>query len=324
MALGDNPFQARCRRVFDAVHPFDDVSDAVLHRSVMGFGREAAQGIYDRVSGAGSADDRGVLGSRPCLVLSVLRGGFDPDVPDYRDLGRQAPYLCQLQIFPLHAPWVASHARCHYGDVLDGWYNGYSEPSGVQIPFRDADMAVARLLRLLCGEDADVACAHMAAGCACGGANCRVGDFGGDFVENGRVWFHPVLDPDVPRGVALFCAVCVRIVGCRDCLYVPRGPHAGRYQKTDRLFVSRPYGLCDDGAVYADVSGYSGRDVPDGEPRDCLRRIVPCGGCRLRPDAYARNFGLWRACSSNAALCDCVHGVHDGECRTAGNVRVCR
>ena len=54
---------------------------------------------------------------------------------------------------------------------------------------RHADMAVARVLRLLRGQDADVAGAHLAAGRACRGADRRLGDPGGILLKMGGYGF---------------------------------------------------------------------------------------------------------------------------------------
>jgi NADH-quinone oxidoreductase subunit M len=54
---------------------------------------------------------------------------------------------------------------------------------------RDADLAVARLLRLLRGEDADVAGAHLAAGRARRGADGRLGHPGGILLKMGGYGF---------------------------------------------------------------------------------------------------------------------------------------
>ena len=61
------------------------------------------------------------------------------------------------------------------GDVLGSWHHEHHRPPQLPVPGVDADMAMARLLRLLRGEDADVAGAHLAAGRACRGADRRFG-----------------------------------------------------------------------------------------------------------------------------------------------------
>ncbi len=63
---------------------------------------------------------------------------------------------------------------------------------------RGADADVPGVLRLLRGEDADVAGAHLAAGRARAGADRGVGDPGGDPAEDGRLRLPAVLAADVP------------------------------------------------------------------------------------------------------------------------------
>ena len=66
---------------------------------------------------------------------------------------------------------------------------------------RGADADVARLLRELRGEDADVAGAHLAAGRARAGADRGVGDPGGDPAEDGRLRLPALQRADVPGGL---------------------------------------------------------------------------------------------------------------------------
>ena len=76
----------------------------------------------------------------------------------------------------------------------------------------NADVAVAGVLRLLRGENADVAGAHLVAGRACRGADGGLGDPGGDPAENGRLWLHPLLAADVPGRLG-----SIRAAGLRAC-----------------------------------------------------------------------------------------------------------
>ena len=61
-----------------------------------------------------------------------------------------------------------------------------------------ADLAVAGLLRLVRGEDADVAGAHLAAGRPRRGADRRFGDPGRHPAEDGRLRLPALLAADVP------------------------------------------------------------------------------------------------------------------------------
>ena len=67
---------------------------------------------------------------------------------------------------------------------------------------RSAEVAVARLLRLVRGEDADVAGAYLAARRACRGADGGLGDPGRHPVEDGRLRLPALLAADVPGRLA--------------------------------------------------------------------------------------------------------------------------
>jgi hypothetical protein len=142
-------------------------------------------------------------------------------------------------------------------------------------PVGHADLAVAGLLRLLRGEDADVACPYLAARRACRGADRRLRHPGRDPAEDGRLRLHPLLDPDVPGGVAIFRALRLRALGYRHRLHLAGGADAGGHQEADRLFLGGAYGLRHHGPVHADGAGHPGRDVPDGQPRAGLGRALP-------------------------------------------------
>src|SRR5450631_1183583 len=107
VVLRRDHLQAWRRRTFDAIRAADDLPDAVLHRRLLAVDQYARQRIYDRVPGAGDADDRRLRGARSVAVLFVLRRRPDPDVPDHRHLGRQAARLRRLQVLPLHAARLA-------------------------------------------------------------------------------------------------------------------------------------------------------------------------------------------------------------------------
>ena len=76
----------------------------------------------------------------------------------------------------------------------------------LQVRAEPADLAVARLLRLVRGEDAHVAGPYLAAGRARGGADGRLRDPGRHPAEDGRLRLHPGLAADVPGCVGLFRA----------------------------------------------------------------------------------------------------------------------
>src|SRR3546814_10126788 len=62
-------------------------------------------------------------------------------------------------------------------------------------------MAVACVLRIVRGQDADVAGPYLAARRACRSADRRLGDPGGRAAEAGRLWLHPLFAADVPGSV---------------------------------------------------------------------------------------------------------------------------
>ena len=91
--------------------------------------------------------------------------------------GKRRVYAA-LQVLPLHAARLGADAARHHGDVLAGRHHRHPDAADAQLPGQHADLAVARLLRLLRGEDADVAGAHLAARRARRGADRGLGDPG--------------------------------------------------------------------------------------------------------------------------------------------------
>ena len=75
------------------------------------------------------------------------------------------------------------------------------EVMGFQILGGMQTHSLAGLLRVLRGENADVAGAHLVAGCARAGADGRLCRAGGDPVEAGRLRLPAVQPADVPGGV---------------------------------------------------------------------------------------------------------------------------
>ncbi len=171
----DQLFDGR-RRHFAAVRDPDHRAHADLHPGELDCDPEPRARIHDRVPRPRNADGRHVLRARPRLVLSVLRRHPHSDVPDHRRLGRPAPRLCELQVLPLHAARLGADAARHHGDVLGRRDDRHSDAAASSVSARPADRGVVRLPRLLCGEDADVAGPHLAAGRACRSADRRLGD----------------------------------------------------------------------------------------------------------------------------------------------------
>ena len=158
---------------------------------------DARQGVHDRLPGARDADDRRLLRARPRALLPVLRGRPDPDVPDHRHLGRQAARLRQLQVLPLHAAGLRADAARHDGDVLARRHHRHPHAADPQVPRGHAVVAVARLLRLVRREDADVAGAHLAARRARGGADGGLRHPRRHPAEDGRLRLPALLAADV-------------------------------------------------------------------------------------------------------------------------------
>src|SRR5439155_3211878 len=184
----------------DADHA-DLVPDADLYRGELDLHRTARAGIYGLLPADGDADDRRLRRAGPVPVLRVFRGRPDPDVPDHRHLGRGAAHLRQLQIFPLHAAWLGADADRHAVDGELRPYHLHPATDGDRFPARGADMAVARLLRQLRRQDADVAGPHLAARRSRPGTDRGLCDPCRRAAEDGRIRLHPLLAADVPGGI---------------------------------------------------------------------------------------------------------------------------
>src|SRR5581483_7709912 len=141
----------------------DHRADAVLHRRELEIDHGARARIHDGVHDPGNPDGRHLLRARPRAVLSVFRGRPDPDVPDHRRLGRPAPGLRLLQVLPLHLPRVGPDAARHHGAVLERHHHRYPDLDAHRRAALPADLGVAGVLRLIRGEDADVAGAYLVA-----------------------------------------------------------------------------------------------------------------------------------------------------------------
>ena len=162
--------------------------------------------IHDLLPGARDPDGRHLLRARSGAVLSVLRGRPDPDVPDHRRVGRAAPGLCELQVLSLHASGLGADAARHHGDVLAGRHHRHPDAAASRLPARAADLGLVCLPRLVRGQDADVAGAHLAARRARRGADRRLGDPRRDPAQARRLWLPALLAADVPASVGRFRA----------------------------------------------------------------------------------------------------------------------
>ncbi len=260
-----------------------DAADRALRRRELDQRACPGPRIHDRLPRPRNDDGRHFLCARFRAVLCFLRGRAGPDVPDHRGVGRAAAGLRGVQVLPLHA--------ARLGIVIAGDPRGlfqhrpahhrHHRGADPQFSARPAEMAVSRLPRLVRGQGADVAGAHLAARRACRGADSRVGDPRRSAVEDGRLRVHPVLVADVPARRGLFHPADVRLERDRGDLHLVCRARADRHEKADRLFLDRPYGLCDDGDFRADQRGGAGRDDPDAEPWPRLGRAVPVRRGRL-------------------------------------------
>ena len=145
-------------------------------------------------------------------VLCVLRGRAGPDVPDHRGVGRAAAGLFRLQVLPLHAARLGAVAAGDHRGLFPDRQHRHRRRADPRLPARSAEMAVAGVFRLVRGQGADVAGAHLAARRACRGADRRLGDPRRRPAEAGRLRLHPLLVADVPAGLGLFHAADLRAV----------------------------------------------------------------------------------------------------------------
>ena len=93
------------------------------------------------------------------------------------------------------------------------------------------------------GEGADVAGAHLAAGCARRGADGRLGHSGGDHAEDGRLWLSALLAADHAG-----CEQRARLardlaVAHRGRLHRLRGARAAGHEEADCVFLDRAHGI---------------------------------------------------------------------------------
>ena len=199
-------------------------------------------------------------------------------------------------------------------------------PALLEVPLcrEPANLALVRVPGLLRREASDVAGPYLASRRARRGANGRLRHPCGDPSEDGRLRLPAVSAADVPCGVRHLCAAHVRARRDRDHLHLARRLRPEGHEEAHRLFVRRAYGLRHHRRVLGHGVGRARRGLPDGQPRHRLRRALPLRRHRLRPDAYARDRSLWRACRPDARLRLHVHGLHHGQCRPARHERLHR
>ena len=130
--------------------------------------------------------------------------------------------------------------------------------------------------------------------------------------------------PMLPDATAFFTPFIFSLSVCRGDLHLVCRPHAGRYEKADRLFVGRPYGVRDDRYLHADAPRHRRRRHPDDQPRHHLGGALPLRRGGLRPDAQPSDCELRRSGPPHADLCRRLHGVYTRRRRLAGNQRLRR
>src|SRR3546814_17640809 len=110
-------------------------------------------------------------------------------------------------------------------------------------------MAVACVLRIVRGQDADVAGPYLAARRACRSADRRLGDPGGRAAEAGRLWLHPLFAADVPGRVGATRLAGIWPVDGRGGVSIARRVRAVRPHESARLIVRRALAVSPQRAV---------------------------------------------------------------------------
>ena len=138
------------------------------------------------------------------VFYMFFEGVLIPMYLDHRRLGRPAPGLCRGQILPLHACRVGSDAAGADRHVAARRNHRYPGAAAHDVSGRDAELAFPGLLRLVRGEGADVAGAHLAARRPCGGANGGSVILAGVLLKMGAYGFLRFSVPMLPDAAALF------------------------------------------------------------------------------------------------------------------------
>ena len=175
---------------------------------------EPRQGIHDRVPGARNADGRHLLALDLVLFYLFFEGGLIPMFLIIGVWGGPRRVYASFKFFLytllgsvlMLLAIMAMYWQCRHDRHPDA---AAATPSRARLQ----TWAVARLLRLVRGEDADVAGAHLAARRACRGADRGLGDPRRDPPEDGRLRLPALLAADVPGRLARLRAADVRAVG---------------------------------------------------------------------------------------------------------------
>ena len=167
--------RARRRRHLDRADRADRVHDRAGRDRLVGSDRGARRAVHGRDARARRPADRRVRGDRCAAVLRVLRRHADSDVHHHRHLGRPAARLCDAEVLHLHVPRLDLHAgRADLPAHEDRRFlAGVVRARGPR--HARAGLAVLRVPDRLRDQGADVAGAHLVAGCARRGADRRLG-----------------------------------------------------------------------------------------------------------------------------------------------------
>ena len=173
--------------------------DADLHRRQLARDREARARIYGRLPADGGADARRLRAQDLFLFYIFFEGGL---IPMYLIIGiwggaERINASYKFFLYTLLGSVLMLIAMLYM--VIDGAHDVDPGADGVRFPGRGAELAVARLLRQLRGQDADVAGPHLASRRARPGADRGLGDPRRRAAEDGRLRLHPLLAADVPR-----------------------------------------------------------------------------------------------------------------------------
>ena len=120
-------------------------------------------------------------------------------------------------------------------------------------------LALARDVRLVRGQGADVAVPHLAAGRPRRGADRGLGGAGGRPAEARRLRLPALLAADAARRLGLFHAARLRALDRRDHLHLAGRPDAERHEEADRLLLGRPHGHRHDRHLHAQRARHAGR-----------------------------------------------------------------
>ena len=233
----------RHRRYFTAADRADGLHDRAGGDRRLERDREARGAVLRGVPDPRGPDDRRVLRPRCAAVLLLLGSDADPDVPDHRHLGRAATRVCDAEILPVHLPRLGADAG---GADLPVPEVGRLHDRRLSVAAADLAGTVLDLPGVpggLCRQGADVAGAHLVAGCARRGADRRLGDPGGHHAEDGRVRPAALQSADYPGRKSCPRLARHRPLVDRCGLHRLRGADADRHEEADRLFIGGAHGL---------------------------------------------------------------------------------